>query len=157
MGYCDRGNGFLGSIKVGLFLHQLIVLSASQEKLCSVELHRLTLWVNLENNVEIRISREVYAKILIDYHLLPSITADVMQWPAIFGRELIQSQTHLPLLRPSQRLLVAKVRLFLVLNKYHTIQMYGEVEVGLYLHTFLTSAPDGGEGLASHPGRFTPE
>jgi len=34
------------------------------------------------------------------------------------------------------------------------MKTYGRVEV--YLHAFLTSAPDGGEWLASGPGRFTP-
>jgi len=34
------------------------------------------------------------------------------------------------------------------------MNMYGEVVV--QLHVFLKSAWDGGEWLASHPGRFTP-
>jgi hypothetical protein len=34
------------------------------------------------------------------------------------------------------------------------MKTYWGVEV--YLHTFLTSALDGGEWSASHPGRFTP-
>jgi hypothetical protein len=39
------------------------------------------------------------------------------------------------------------------LIKYHGIKTYGGVDV--WLHSFLTSALDGGEWSASLPGRFT--
>jgi hypothetical protein len=35
-----------------------------------------------------------------------------------------------------------KVKLFLYLNKHHTVKTYGGVEI--YLHAFLNSALDGG-------------
>jgi len=38
------------------------------------------------------------------------------------------------------------------LTKYHTMKMYGGMEVQLYV---LTSALDGGDCLASRPDRFT--
>jgi hypothetical protein len=38
--------------------------------------------------------------------------------------------------------------------KYHAIRTYGEVET--QLHTFVTSALEGGEWSASHTGYFTP-
>jgi hypothetical protein len=47
-----------------------------------------------------------------------------------------------------------KVKLSLCLTKCHSMKTYGGMEV--QLHAFLTSAPDGGEGSASCPGRFTP-
>jgi hypothetical protein len=47
-----------------------------------------------------------------------------------------------------------RVKLSLGLTKHHSIKTYGEVEVQLY--AFFTSALDGGEWLASRPGRFTP-
>jgi hypothetical protein len=45
------------------------------------------------------------------------------------------------------------VKSSLVLTKHHVIKMCGGVEV--MLHTFLSSALDGGEWPVSHPGRFT--
>jgi hypothetical protein len=46
------------------------------------------------------------------------------------------------------------VKLSLCLTKYHTMKTYGEL-VG-WPHVFLTSALEGGERSASHPGRFIP-
>jgi hypothetical protein len=45
-------------------------------------------------------------------------------------------------------------KLSLCLTKYHAMKTIGGVEV--QLHAFLTSALDGGEWSASHPGCFTP-
>jgi hypothetical protein len=47
-----------------------------------------------------------------------------------------------------------KVKLSLCLTKYHTVKTDGGMEV--YLHVLLTSELDGGEWLASGPGRFNP-
>jgi hypothetical protein len=47
-----------------------------------------------------------------------------------------------------------KVKLSLYLIKHHAMKTYWGVEV--YLHVFSTSALDGGEWSASHPGHFTP-
>jgi hypothetical protein len=47
-----------------------------------------------------------------------------------------------------------KVNLFLCLTQHHAMKTYRGVEV--WLHTFLTSAPDGGEWSASRPGLCTP-
>jgi hypothetical protein len=38
--------------------------------------------------------------------------------------------------------------------KHYVMKAYGAVDV--WIHTFLTSAPVGGEWSASRPGRFTP-
>jgi hypothetical protein len=48
---------------------------------------------------------------------------------------------------------VIKVKLSLCLTKHHAMKTYWGVEVQLHA---LTSALDGGEWLASRPGRFTP-
>jgi len=44
--------------------------------------------------------------------------------------------------------------IFQSLIKYHTTKTYGRMETEL--HTFLSSAIDGGELSASHLGNFTP-
>jgi hypothetical protein len=47
-----------------------------------------------------------------------------------------------------------KVKLPLCLTKHHAMKVYWGMEV--QLHTFLTSALDGGVWSALRPGRFTP-
>jgi hypothetical protein len=49
---------------------------------------------------------------------------------------------------------MVKVKVKGNLTKHHAMKTYWGVEVQLY--ALLTSAPDGGEWLASCPGRFTP-
>jgi hypothetical protein len=48
----------------------------------------------------------------------------------------------------------SKVDPMLFLTEHHATKVFCGMEV--YLHSFLTSALDGGEWLTSRPGRFTP-
>jgi hypothetical protein len=44
--------------------------------------------------------------------------------------------------------------LSLRLINHHSMKTYGGVDISMY--AFLTSTPDGGEWLASRPGRYNP-
>jgi hypothetical protein len=67
----------------------------------------------------------------------------VNRWNSVFSR-FIQDMT----------LVKVMVKFSLCLTKNQAMKRIGGVEV--YLHTFLTSALDGGEWSASRPGLFTP-
>jgi hypothetical protein len=49
-----------------------------------------------------------------------------------------------------------RVKLSLCLIKYHSLNRYKCKRVEVKLHAFLTSALNGGERSASHPGCYTP-